>query len=295
MHGAQRGDRQRQVAPEDVRVEEQRVDPEVDVQLVGVEELGIEEQIARVRTGRSRSAAQTTATVGDHGEHPPEQGTAPLDLGEQHEQGRERNQEEADVLDRVGDVLGVGGLDRVEDQRCREQAPKPERPRVRVPGARRRVPGARRSALEQRAGDHSGRDHEVERDEQVRGLAADLERDPQGQDGEGGDRERLRVTAKERGEGGEGERPGDHRRSDLRRAVAEVDHPRLVPDVAEHEHRRGGQRDRQRDQAGPAAVEHQRGSRRAGCDQDARQLERRGGQPASSLPAPHTGAVVGVS
>ena len=83
-HRAEGGDRQREVAAEDVRVEEDRVDAEVDVELVRVEELRVEEEVAsEVLVDRDQRAAD-----GDHPdrhEHPAQQRPRPLDLAEQAE------------------------------------------------------------------------------------------------------------------------------------------------------------------------------------------------------------------
>ena len=77
------------------------------------------------------------------------------------------------VLDRVGDVVGVGALDRVEDERRREH------PADRAdPAARGRSRRPRRRARGD-PDDEARGDHRVERHQQVRVLAAEVDRDPQ--------------------------------------------------------------------------------------------------------------------
>ena len=62
---------------------------EVDVELVGVEELGVQEQIAGAPLiDRDRRADD--GDLGDHGEHPAEQRPGPVHRGEQREHDRER-------------------------------------------------------------------------------------------------------------------------------------------------------------------------------------------------------------
>ena len=93
----------------------------------------------------------------------------PRQPAQQREQQRERDVEEHDLLERLGAVLGVDGLHRVEHDR-RPSAPtraRPSAPRAPRPAWRARQP---RDQPRQRA----GADHDVQRDEQVRGAPARL-------------------------------------------------------------------------------------------------------------------------
>ena len=150
---------------------------------------------------------------------------------------------------------------------------------------------ARRDEL----GGHPGRDHQVERHEQVRRLTADLDRHPQGQHGEGGDRERPGVAPKARGERRQRRDQERDREGDPRRAVAEVGHPWLVPDVAEDEDGRDRERRDHRREPPGAPLEQQGRRGRTERGDHADQLERRGGhgEPGSpSAPSTDSGSTV---
>ncbi len=173
---AERRDRERQIAPEDVRIEEDRVDPEVDVQLICVEQLRVEKEIAdHVLAERHHGAAD--GNYGDRDQHSLEQVGVPRRLEQQHREHRERHQEEPRVLDRVGDIVGVGALERIEDEREAEGATQPHAPRRLG-----RLSHTGVVAGVEQVGDHSRADDQIERHEQVRRLAADLQRGPQRQD-----------------------------------------------------------------------------------------------------------------
>ena len=286
--GRKRCDRQREVAAVDVWVEEDRVDAEVDVQLVRVEELRVEEQVA----GEVLVDPDQRAPDGDdpdRDQRPAGELPAPARLADQDEEDRERNEEEADVLDRVGDVDRVGRLDGVEDDGGGEQPAQAFGPGT---GVVRRSSFARSVPPGEDRGDHSRADHQVERDEEVRGLAADLHRDAQRQDGKRRDREPLRAAAKGGGQQCERDRADDHRAAELRGAVAEVHHPGLIPDVAEHEHGRGDQRHDHRRLADAPILGNQRHRGGATGDQDPDQFDRRRVHPGAGsgigLPAVNT-------
>ena len=108
---------------------------------------------------RSRTANWTIATSGRAAPTAPiamptarSVRSVPADVRELAEQGRERDQEEADVLDRVRDVLAVGGLERVQDERGGEGPAQPD-----DGGAPRRRRGAGRSPRQRRGHERGAR------------------------------------------------------------------------------------------------------------------------------------------
>ena len=114
QRGGDEHDRQRQVAAEDVRVPEERVDPEVGVELVGADHLVVPEQLAdRVlgeaddgeedRLGGDDRGGQPTAAAGPSGSRAASAKTS--------ENGTRKKQ----TLRRVGEVVRVEGRERVED------------------------------------------------------------------------------------------------------------------------------------------------------------------------------------
>ena len=127
-----------------------------------------------------------TKTQREHDEH--EQARAqpprrPLDLAQQREEQRERDVEEDGLLERDVDRARVGRLERVEHDRARRAATRARRWRCGGSNAS----GSR--TPRHGPGERAGGDHEVERDEQVRRLPAGLDRDPERQRGERGERQ----------------------------------------------------------------------------------------------------------
>ena len=169
IHGDEQHHHDRQEAPVDVRVEEQRVDAEVVLELVGGDDLRVEEQVAR----RVLDEADRRERHGEPGRAPPGSGRpaawSTCRRREQHEQHGERDVEEDDVLERAAGVGRVGRLHRVEDERRGQRPLQAARLLRRVLDA----PADPRRRPRQRA----GRDDEVERQQQVRGRAADRDRD----------------------------------------------------------------------------------------------------------------------
>ena len=94
----------------------------------------------------------------------------PRDPADEHEQQRERDVEEDDVLERAVEVDRVRGLDGVEREERRRAPTRAARPG----GARPRCSAA--SDPRHRVGQHPGGDDAVERHEQVRGRPADRDR-----------------------------------------------------------------------------------------------------------------------
>jgi hypothetical protein len=163
---------QREEAPIDAGIEEQRVDAEVVVVLVGGHDLWVEEQrLARVL--HEADTGEDDGQPDSHRQAAQQQLTGPVDLAQQPEQQAERQVEEGDVLGCTGVVAGVGGLHDVEPDGA-EQDPfepawrDPERERcgrgLLVGGSLllRAAPQACQQVLE-RAGGHD----QIERDQQV--------------------------------------------------------------------------------------------------------------------------------
>ena len=158
---------------------------------------------------------------GDHPEDSPQQPPVPLDVAEQRVDERERDEEEADVLDRFREVGRVERLQRVEDDDRGQDVAATLRPgrRVLSPpwGSGRassppRHPRHRRTAaLRSRSdgGEDSAGDHQVERHQEVRGVAAGVERDAERERGDDRERDRRRPAAE--GGGEDGARPRSRR------------------------------------------------------------------------------------
>ena len=115
---------------------------------------------------------------------------------------------------------------------------------------------------------NAGRDHAVERHQQVRGLAAQPHRDPERQRGEEADCERPGEAPKDGGRAPHADRHGHDGHGNLGMVVTKIDEAGRVPDVSRHQHRRRDQCHRrrrvaepripgeQRDRCGPARDEH---------------------------------------
>ena len=158
-------------APVDVRVEEERVDPEVGLELVRVDDARVQEQVLR-RVLPEADAHERDRQDDEHPERPRGQARRPPDALELHEQDGEGDVEEDDGLQRPVEVARVGRLRAVEDEH------RGERPLQRARPALLRVGVARRP---HEVGDGAGGHHEVQRQEQVRGVTADVQRDAERQ------------------------------------------------------------------------------------------------------------------
>ena len=89
------------------------------------------------------TSAQASATAATAIEHPAGEPTAPIHLEHEREEDRERDEEEADVLDRVRHVDRVRGLDPVEEDGGRQQPAQARGPWGRRLAARRPLARAR--------------------------------------------------------------------------------------------------------------------------------------------------------
>src|SRR5207344_2921322 len=92
----------------DVRVPEERVDPEVEMEVVGGVQLAVPEEVV-IRVLAYPDGGQDQALRENQHESPLEQAAVPGLLRQQGEEGGERNQEEAHVARGEGDVLRVDG------------------------------------------------------------------------------------------------------------------------------------------------------------------------------------------
>ncbi len=143
-HGGERGHRHRQVAAEDVRVPEERVDPEVGMGLVARDHLVVPEQLPG-RVLEAGDGGEGEALRGEDDHDRPQQPGVPLDGREQVEERRERDEEEADVLDRLREVVRVARLQPVEDEHRGEGGAGPAQP-ARGRSGRRSLRGRGRAA-----------------------------------------------------------------------------------------------------------------------------------------------------
>ena len=157
------------------------------------------------------------------------------------------------------------GLNRVENEAGGERAAEqPRRLPDRDRGRGRGGPPCR--------GEGAGGDHQIERDQEVCRFAADLDRDAERHDRDRRDREPAGSAVEcLREDPDDGDRESDSE-GQRRRALAEVDDPRLVPDVAEDEQRRRGERERERGQSGAPIGDHDRGRGGSAGDQDPGEL-----------------------
>ena len=106
-------------------------------------------------------------------------------------------------------------------------------------------------------------DHQVQRDQQVRGLSSELDRDAKRQHTEREQRQRRRPAEDHRCQQRDSDRGDDREREQLHGAVAQVAEALGVPQVARHE--RGSQHEGEDHRRGAHAsvARHQRGRRRA--------------------------------
>ena len=189
QHARQPDHHQREEAPVDVRVEEQRVDPEVLLDLVGGDHLRVQQQVARLElpeADRGEDERQRHERAAAPGQPP----RRPLQPAQEREQQRERHVEEHDLLERLRAVLGVDGL-HARRARSRPSAPTRARPR-----ARRASPAWRARQPRDQPRQRAGADHDVQRHEQVRGAPARLHRDAERQRGQREPRRAPRAGAR---------------------------------------------------------------------------------------------------
>ena len=227
----------------------------------------------RVAYSTKPTATNSERQHDEHEQAGPQPPRRPLDLAQQREEQRERHVEEDGLLERDVDGARVGRLQRVEHDGAREQ---PLERAVRV----RRVVRLRVAHPRHGPGERAGGDHEVERDEQVRGLPAGLDGDPERQRGERGERQHRRPAVEEHRERDDDDRGGDQPAAEReQRPVAHDVELRRVPDLRDQQHRRERQRGEHRPRAGAAAAaEHRgRGERRGDDDPDHAQPLGRGG------------------
>ena len=110
--------REGQIAPEDVGVAEDGVDPEVEMQLIRFLELLVQQQV----TGQvlpERDPREHQADHDERGGYLGDELAVPAHVAQQHEQRGEGRQEEGHVHDRVPRVLRPGDREGVCDQRGR--------------------------------------------------------------------------------------------------------------------------------------------------------------------------------
>jgi hypothetical protein len=202
------------------------------VDLVGVEQVLVENQVpgevlADAHRGEDDAGGRNRRQ--DETEDP----LRPADLDQQREQDAEGNEEEAGVLDRVRDVLGIRALDRVENQGRCEGPPQPSDRGILRGG----INGFRLRRRRPRRGEEAGCDHQIEGNQEVRGLIPELQRHPKPDRGEDGGRKCPVEATKHRSEAGHRDRRTDACHSELERLRAQLDDPLLVPDVARDQRR----------------------------------------------------------
>ena len=244
-HRRQQDHHEREEPPEDVRVEEHRVDREVRVQLVGGDQLRVQEDRLGLVLDEPDQREQHRQP-GEQREAAPRQPLRPVESAQQAVGERERHVEEHHLLERGRELRRVGRLERVQDHVAGEQPLEPPdgavagRASAGAGGARSQVAWTRWRPPPQRGHDErqrAGGDDEVQRHEQVRGDAAGLDRNPERERHDHGAGEHRRAL-------GDEQRRRAHRRERDQRAdrghqrVA-MDDPELrrVPDVAEQQDR----------------------------------------------------------
>ena len=156
------------------------------MEFVRADHLVVPEQACGRRTRRSRRATKATASTATTQRTSAQQPAVPLDVAQQRVDERERDEEEADVLEpfrevrRVERLQGVEDDDRGEDSAAASEAARPA-------GLGRRAAPRPEIAASSGGEDPAG-DHQVERDQEVRGVAAGVERDAERERGD--DRQR---------------------------------------------------------------------------------------------------------
>jgi hypothetical protein len=188
----------------------------------------------------------------------------PVRLREQGEEHRERDQEEADVARREGDVGRVDRLQRVQadhdhqgdDQRLRQAS----QPRL--------APQGRDESRQ-----HARPNHRVQRNEQVDGLSSrHVQPDPERHSGDQQQRQQDRPAQHRGGADGEADDPGDDYPRELQVVRPQVGD--VVPALAGDQGRRQPQRDHECGGSQPRTRREQR-NRHCRCPAEATQyLER---------------------
>ena len=224
---------------------------------------------ARVAYSTKPTATNDQREPDQHAEAGAQPPRRPLDVAQHREQQRERDVEEDGLLERLVERRRVGRLQRVEHDRRRRAA---------TPSRRSRAAGRTRSPsriARHRPGERAGRDHEVERDEQVRGRAARLDRDPERQRGERGERQERAAAARTARASGIDDERGDQRAAGQRRqrVLAHDVELRRLPDRQHQQHRRERERAEHRPARAPAR-RAARGSRRRPAPPRARSRSR---------------------
>ena len=193
---------------------------------------------SRVWNSQKPIAVNASASAEQHAQADAQPPRRPLSPRRSDEQQRERDVEEHDLLERLGAVVGVGRLQRVEHDEAEQH------PLQRAAGA---LGGRRGRGCRRRGSGHAsapGADHDVERDEQVRGRPAGLRPGR-------GTAARPSASAAERrvGRRANSQREREHeRKADAAAGEREAGrsrtrlHLRRVPDLADQQHRRQHQR-----------------------------------------------------
>jgi hypothetical protein len=249
---------QGQVAAVDVRVPEDRVDPEVGVEFVRPDHLVVPDQAAgQVLDAADRHEGERLGR--DHAEDQRQQRPVPLDLAQQPIGDGEGDEEEADVLQALREIARVEGLERVEDDGGGQQ-----------PGQRSRRPGAGRGGpVAQQDEDDSRRDHEIERHQEVGGVAAGVQGDPERQCRDDRQRQQQRPAAEDVGEQADRDRGPGEQGGGAGVVVAQVDDLLGVPLVAEDQDREEADRDQHRQRALAAGRQQDRGGAGSGGGENA--------------------------
>ena len=255
-------DGERQVAAKDVRVPEQRVHPEVEVEVVRHLQLRVPEDLPRdVLTQADHGEQQRLRK--DDGQRQREQPPVPARVQEQAEHDRERNEEEADVPGREVQVVRVGRLDRVEAERGDQD----DRQRPRKPP---HGPGI--APRRDRGGQDPRADHDVEGHEQVGVLPSPrVDRNAEGQ-------RRHQQQREEHGpsqhrEGQPEQRDGPHLNDAGEDAGPVSQRLELVPALAGHERQRQRHGGEQRGRPRSPTVGQERDGDQSGRHDAAEHLE----------------------
>ncbi len=216
----------------------------------------------RVAYSRKPTAANASASTTSTPRPARNSRAGPVDVAQDREQQRERDVEEDGLLERLVERGRVGGLEGVEHHRAREQ---PLHRAVRA----RRVEAV--AAADPRHGprERARGDDEVERDEQVRGRSAGLDRDAERQRGERGERQRGAAAGEQQRERHDDERrSGDPAGQRGQRVLAHDVELRRLPDRQHEQHGRERERPEHRPGARPRRrrEDRRRGERRRDDD-----------------------------
>ena len=144
----------------------------------------------RVWNSQKPIAVKISASSDDRAAAPGQRPRRPVQPAQEREQQRERHVEEHDLLERLRAVLRVHGLHRVEHD------PAHQHPLQRARALARLLAGVARRQPRDQPRQRARADHDVERDEQVRGAPARLDRDAERQRGQRGDAQHRRAGAR---------------------------------------------------------------------------------------------------